>query len=323
MLNLSDFFRSLFGPFKQKLGPSEFPSNIQKDFEELYGWQEPPMNPEGWIVHHWLEDDLEFSEGELFQEFEQTFQNFFEGFPFDVTPQIQGSPGIHLPPDLSLQEHISEGPESLRERMLKGSNSSSELDKFQCEELPNDSKVVDRFHSFGPLSLFKDLFRIPFHVTPDPNEKVDRDLDNEVEMGTQSLDDILSQRNDPNILQGNVPQSSLSSFSSVTTVINSNGVTEKRTTKKNSNGREEVMVTRQIGDQTHTIIHRKDGNGNEETQEDLVNIDGDDLPDFDKKWNNSKYNGTRPNVPLDDISGQSTFSTIYDSILEQLFPRKR
>lgn len=206
--------------------------------------------------------------------------------------------------------------------MLKGANSSSELDKFQREELPNDSKV-DRFHSFGPLSLFKDLFRIPFHVTPDPNEKVDRDLDNEVEMGTQSLDGILSQRNDPNMLQGNVPHSSLSSFSSVTTVINSNGVTEKRTTKKNSNGREEVMVTRQIGDQTHTIIHRNDGNGNEETQEDLVNIDGDDLPDFDKKWNNSKYNGTRPNVPLDDISGQSTFSTIYDSILEQLFPRKR
>ncbi|XP_067056229.1 uncharacterized protein [Acropora muricata] len=323
MLNLSDFFRSLFGPFKQKLGPSEFPSNIQKDFEELYGGQEPLMNPEGWIVHHWHEDDLEFSEGELFQEFEQTFQNFFEGFPFDVTPQIQGSPGIHLPPDLSLQEHISEGPKSLRERMLKGANSSSELDKFQREELPNDSKVVDRFHSFGPLSLFKDLFRIPFHVTPDPNEKVDRDLDNEVEMGTQSLDDILSQRNDPNMLQGNVPHSSLSSFSSVTTVINSNGVTEKRTTKKNSNGGEEVMVTRQIGDQTHTIIHRKDRNGNEETQEDLVNIDGDDLPDFDKKWNNSKYNGTRQNVPLDDISGQSTFSTIYDSILEQFFPRKR
>lgn len=323
MLSFSDFFRSLFGPFKQKLGPSEFPSNIQKDFEELYGWQDPPMNPEGWIVHHWHEDDLEFSEGELFQEFEQTFQNFFEGFPFDVTPQIQGSPGIHLPPDLSPQEHISEGPESLRERMLKGSNSSSESDKFQREELPNDSKVVDRFHSFGPLSLFKDMFRIPFHVAPDPNEKVDRDLDNEVEMGTQSLDDILSQRNDPNMLQGNVPHSSLSSFSSVTTVINSNGVTEKRKTKKNSNGREEVMVTRQIGDQTHTIIHRKDGNGNEETQEDLVNIDGDDLPDFDKKWNNSKYNGTRPNVPLDDISGQSTFSTICDSILEQFFPRKR
>ena len=48
------------------------------------------MNPEGWIVRHWQGDDLEFSEGELFQDFEQTFQNFFEGFPFDVTPQIQG-----------------------------------------------------------------------------------------------------------------------------------------------------------------------------------------------------------------------------------------
>lgn len=65
-------------------------SNIQEDFEELYGWQHPPMRPEGWIVHHWHEDDLEFSEGEFFQEFEQTFQNFFGGFPFDVTPQIQG-----------------------------------------------------------------------------------------------------------------------------------------------------------------------------------------------------------------------------------------
>ena len=65
-------------------------SNIQKDFEEFYGWQDPPMNPEGWIVRHWQGDDLEFSEGELFQDFEQTFQNFFEGFPFDVTPQIQG-----------------------------------------------------------------------------------------------------------------------------------------------------------------------------------------------------------------------------------------
>ena len=53
------------------------------------------------------------------------------------------------------------------------------------------------------------------------------DLDNEVEMGTQSLDDILSQRNDPNMLPGNVPHASLSSFSSVTTVINSNGVSEK------------------------------------------------------------------------------------------------
>lgn len=65
-------------------------SNIQEDFEELYGWQRPPMRPEGWIVHHWHEDDLEFSEGEFFQEFEQMFQNFFGGFPFDVTPQIQG-----------------------------------------------------------------------------------------------------------------------------------------------------------------------------------------------------------------------------------------
>ena len=35
----------------------------------------------------------------------------------------------------------------------------------------------------------------------------------------------------------------------------------------------QVTVTRKIGDQTHTITHRKDGSGNEERHEDLVNID--------------------------------------------------
>ena len=35
----------------------------------------------------------------------------------------------------------------------------------------------------------------------------------------------------------------------------------------------QVMISRKIGDQTHTVTHKKDESGNEETQEDLVNID--------------------------------------------------
>ena len=68
----------------------QFCRNIQEDFEERYGWQQPPMNHEGWNVQHGHQDDLGCSEGEFFQEFEQIFQNFFQGFPFGVTPQIQG-----------------------------------------------------------------------------------------------------------------------------------------------------------------------------------------------------------------------------------------
>lgn len=325
MFNLSDFFRSIFGPFKQELGPNDIPRNIQEDFEERYGWQQPPMNHEGWNVQHGHQDDLGCSEGEFFQEFEQIFQNFFQGFPFGVTPQIQGTPGIDIPPNLALgqppQEHFPESSESLRKRMLRGPYSSTEMDNIEHEH--EASSPLDRFPSFSPFELFSDLLRIPFGgVRPSPNDQMDRDLDNEVQMGAQSLDDILSPRNDHNMPQRCVPPSSTSSFSSVTTIIDSNGVTEQRTTRKKSNGREEVTVTRKIGDQTHTITHRKDRSGNEERHEDLVNIDDDGLADFNTKWDHSKQTGKSPHLSDDSASGHTLLSTIYDSVLEQLFPRR-
>ena len=35
----------------------------------------------------------------------------------------------------------------------------------------------------------------------------------------------------------------------------------------------QITITRRMGDQKYTVTHRIDGSGNEETQEDLVNID--------------------------------------------------
>lgn len=78
--------------------------NIQEDFEKLYGrtpdndlnWQQPPANrEEGNILyehpgHGEYQSGVEFSEGEFFHEFEQMFQSFFRGFPYDVTPSVQG-----------------------------------------------------------------------------------------------------------------------------------------------------------------------------------------------------------------------------------------
>lgn len=43
MLNLSDFFRSLFGPFKEKLGPSEFPRYVISTFLEIFKQQSGKM----------------------------------------------------------------------------------------------------------------------------------------------------------------------------------------------------------------------------------------------------------------------------------------
>ena len=76
--------------------------NIQEDFDNLYGerhhplQQQPPPDVEEWTVkfgspeHKKHSDDFLLSQGDFLQEFEQMFQNFFRGFPFDFNHSIQG-----------------------------------------------------------------------------------------------------------------------------------------------------------------------------------------------------------------------------------------
>lgn len=76
--------------------------NIQEDFDNLYGerhhplQQQPPTDVEEWTVrfgfpeHEKHSDDFLLSQGDFLQEFEQMFQNFFRGFPFDFNHSIQG-----------------------------------------------------------------------------------------------------------------------------------------------------------------------------------------------------------------------------------------
>ena len=51
------------------------------------------------------------------------------------------------------------------------------------------------------------------------------------------------------------------------------GRIEERRTVKDSNGNEEVRVTRRIGDKLHTIITKKQKDGSETKSEDIVNMD--------------------------------------------------
>lgn len=177
---------------------------------------------------------------------------------------------------------------------------------------------------FPPFSIFGGLWRGPFGGNmSSPDEHIDRDLDSEVEMGTRSLDDILDQKDKGQMLE-HVPRSSSSSssFSSVT-VVDSNGVSERRTTRKDSTGKEEVTIARKIGDQTHTFTRRKDESGNEETREDLVNIDDGDLEKFNEKWH-SKRQGKHTHLSDGNSSSSrhTPLSSVYESVLEQFFPRR-
>lgn len=53
----------------------------------------------------------------------------------------------------------------------------------------------------------------------------------------------------------------------------SDGSIEERRTARDSEGNEEIRVTRQIGDKKHTIITQKAKDGSETKTEDIVNMD--------------------------------------------------
>lgn len=126
-------------------------------------------------------------------------------------------------------------------------------------------------------------------------------------MGTHSLDDILAQKENDQGGWHISPSSSSSSFSSVT-IVDSDGISETKTTRRDYNGEEEVTITRRIGDQLHTVTRRKDSSGNEETEEDTVNIGRESFPHL------SDGSASNP---------QSSLFSIVESLMEDFFPRRR
>lgn len=314
---LTDIFRSIFGPPKERLDANDLPGDIQEDFENLYGRRgpvlhqqlEPPEYHEAWRIYDGLNPEhgdhgyfFQSTEGDFIQEFEHMFQNIFGGFLADFN-----SPTQDLPPDSQSevpQDNFSQGSRSLRDRMLKSPDSS--LDNDDIKDQHGGSQIDGRHPSLPPFSLFGDFWKLPFGGLRHLDERADIDLDNEVKMGTHSLDDILAKKGDGQLPQC-ISQPSSSSFSSVT-IVDSNGISETKTTRRDSSGKEEVTVTRRIGDQLHTVTRRKDSCGNEETEEDTVNMDSEKLPYLS--------DGSASNR-------QSSVSSIVESLMEHFFPKRR
>lgn len=77
-------------------------------------------------------------------------------------------------------------------------------------------------------------------------------------------------------VQESRPQFSTKSFGkSVSTRIvrRPDGTVEQHQTFKDSNGNEEIKITRQIGDKVHTVVTKKTKDGLEEKSENLINMD--------------------------------------------------
>lgn len=71
------------------------------------------------------------------------------------------------------------------------------------------------------------------------------------------------------------PQINIHSFgSSVSTQIvkRPDGSIEERRTLRDSDGNEEIKITRQIGDKIHSIITKKSKDGSETKTEDIINM---------------------------------------------------
>ncbi|XP_031572031.1 uncharacterized protein LOC116306126 [Actinia tenebrosa] len=327
---LRDYFKSFFDIPQKPLNPNELPREIQEDFYRQFGhnfesrqWPEPHIYEQFDDFDEQRHNDIVVIEGgDMFREMESMFENFFKGFPLNFNPQDRSifDPrlGIESPSDDPSQQDQEE-PGSLKDKMLKHPDTEN-YQEFSYNDEGHDAPGI------GPHSWFGELWTSPFRHMTHPDEKLDKDLDSELESGIQSLDEILSQKgNDPSeSLKSMRPwsSSSSSSFLQVTT-IDSQGRTESRTTRRDSSGREEVTVTRKIGDQEHTVKHWKNEDGLESSEEKTVNIDQDDVSEFNQKWSQSnedplsiKDNDTTQQDPL----GLDSF---YKNILDQFFPRRR
>ena len=86
---------------------------------------------------------------------------------------------------------------------------------------------------------------------------------------------------------------SFGSSMSERSVTTPNGGLETSRTVRNSDGSEEVTVTKRLGDQSHQQVIRRDKYGNAAEEEKLVNIQEKDLENFKRKFESNSYKSCR------------------------------
>ncbi|XP_014468757.1 PREDICTED: uncharacterized protein LOC106741362 [Dinoponera quadriceps] len=120
-----------------------------------------------------------------------------------------------------------------------------------------------------------------------PEQKVDTDLD-----GKLTKDDF-SKMWQERIEDPPAPRSfNFGKFVKKEFVRRPDGILEQKQVIRDSEGNQETIVTREIGDQKYVVTTKTDKYGVETKSEDLINMDESDLQDFNKKWTRSIENKT-------------------------------
>lgn len=318
-----DFFRGWFN-FKQRdndIGPSGLPRDIEND---LYNMQRQPPEEDRDLSHSWKGHGTYSSFEKEFQRMFQEFENIFRG-TFSERPSIE-----YKFPDFngtSEEEESSnnDSPKSLREKMLNG-DKNDKLIPFNDNQDSSEYPSGDRS---PPGSIFRGLFNFPFSNFSRRDDysqsREDRDLDEDLNSGKQSLDDILQNDRvdhsrddtffhpflwdglDSGAKEGSLDFRGAFKYSTITKKHNPDGSVEIHSSRKDSDGNEETSVTRKLGGQTHTLINKTNRDGEQEIKEDFINMHQDDLQIFDEKWKEKQQPNPRSKllVPSDLKSGKS------------------
>lgn len=314
-MGLFEFVRSLFpANHNEQLGPNDLPSGVLHDLSsgdqsKLFSPSDNRDQIQSFVnrdeIHgnfcHQSFQDVEKEFDNAFHQMDIMFRNLFGGR--QMFDGFHGGPGFDSD-DEDLESFIgffgsgphiqyyqggqsidaNEGERSLREKML---NEATE-DQISISPFHNDANHSDtfkfKFHSpfFGGRQLDDDLVK---------NE--DQDLDKEFEHGKKSIDDILISPNRPSEELIEPAFSSIFKSTSVSKKINPDGSVETTCRRQDSDGNEEVVTSRILGDQTHTVTIKKNNVGEEERIESFINMDENDLEGFNEKWNLQKGNSPR------------------------------
>jgi len=210
------------------------------------------------------------------------------------------------------QGELSNGDgKTLREKMLN----EDKDDQLAVTPFGNDDsdRFSFKFHSpfFGQTDRQTDI---------DIAKKGDLDLDKEIESG-KSLDDILQDQEKSNsqIMQKSPLFSSVFKSSSVSKKINPDGSIETTTKRQDSDGNNEVITSRKIGEQTHTVTIKKNKAGEEEKIESFLNMDEKDLKGFDDQWNKGHDKSPRNQMLKSD--SQSIIDNLPDAFSSWFKPK--
>ncbi|XP_067666892.1 HCLS1-associated protein X-1-like [Haliotis asinina] len=268
-----DLFRGIFGFNRHRFDGSERNRNDRffYDDDEEFGDYDDGSDTDH-MFHH-FHDEMQKQMDSLHQQMEEMFKQFGA---VDFPSVVPGEPSVPA---------VTEKP---RDKMLKPD---------QSERSPVSSSPEGQPRQDVP-SLFGRFFSIPRFGQIQQEEKVDRDLDSEVE--SKDLSQILKPTHPERreMFPHSPGKFSHHGSVSITTIRGADGKLEQRKTVIDSDGNEETTVTRQLGDKSHTTRTKKDEFGVVEENQTMKNMDEDDLKSFDTQW---QKKGRQPTDPRDSM----------------------